>query len=98
MAKFSLEKNNKKIFFNNAEFNIQRDPAGRPEQFRSKLELFEPALGEYKTREISVNHPLRFKGMTKIPIEQVIAGAIICIAGLNKASVSDTICDNEIEV
>ena len=25
LAKFSLEKNNKKIFFNNAEFNIQRD-------------------------------------------------------------------------
>ena len=34
---------------------------------------------------------LRFKGMTKIPIEKVNAGDIICIAGLNKASVSDTI-------
>ena len=40
---------------------------------------------------------LQFKGMNKIPIEQVNAGDIICIAGLNKASVSDTICDNEIE-
>jgi GTP-binding protein len=40
---------------------------------------------------------LKFKGMNKIPIEQVNAGDIICIAGLNKASVSDTICDHEIE-
>ena len=39
---------------------------------------------------------LRFQGTKKIPIEEVFAGDIICIAGLNKASVSDTICNESI--
>jgi len=50
-------------------FGIERDPAGRPEQFRSQLKL-QPGVdgatdGPGSTnREISVNHPLRFQGMT----------------------------------
>ena len=50
------------------QFGIERDPSGRPEQFRSQLRLL-PG-GETNpdqsasTREISVNHPLRFQGMT----------------------------------
>ena len=52
-------------------FAIQRDPAGRPEQFTSNLRLL-PAAGsgdgaaapEAKQAEISVNHPLRYRGMT----------------------------------
>ena len=40
---------------------------------------------------------LRFQGTKKIPIDEVFAGDIICIAGLNKASVSDTICNNDIQ-
>ena len=40
---------------------------------------------------------LRFQGTKKIPIDKVFAGDIICIAGLNKASVSDTICNNDIQ-
>ena len=50
------------------DFGIERDPAGRPEQFRSQLKLqpgdaagTPPAASR---REISVNHPLRFQGMT----------------------------------
>ena len=39
---------------------------------------------------------LRFEGMNKTPVDRVEAGDIICIAGLNKASVADTICNNEI--
>ena len=39
---------------------------------------------------------LRFEGMTKVPVNEVNAGDIICIAGLNKASVADTICDSEV--
>ena len=46
------------------EFNIDRDPAGRPEQFRSKLELIEPDQKQGLIRETSVNHPLRFNGIT----------------------------------
>jgi cytochrome c biogenesis protein len=50
-------------------FGIERDPAGRPEQFRSQLRLQpgDPAATEplpATNREISVNHPLRFQGMT----------------------------------
>ncbi|MFL0745298.1 MAG: cytochrome c biogenesis protein ResB [Prochlorococcus sp.] len=45
-------------------FGIDRDPAGRAEQFRSQLELLEPNQETGKIREISVNHPLRFRGLT----------------------------------
>jgi cytochrome c biogenesis protein len=51
------------------DFGIERDPAGRPEQFRSQLRLQpgDPAAAQplsATNREISVNHPLRFQGMT----------------------------------
>lgn len=45
-------------------FGIDRDPAGRPEQFRSQLELQEPGQETGNIREVSVNHPLRFHGLT----------------------------------
>ena len=38
----------------------------------------------------------RFKSTDKVPVERVEAGDIICIAGLKKASVADTICDTSI--
>ena len=50
------------------DFSIQRDPAGRPEQFSSQLRLIRPgaegAPAITKEVTISVNHPLRYKGMT----------------------------------
>ena len=59
-------------------FEISRDPAGRPEQFTSRMRLIPPspdpvpspapekAAGAPDQRqvEISVNHPLRYRGMT----------------------------------
>ena len=48
-------------------FAISRDPAGRPEQFTSRLRLIPPAAPSSMTTqeaEISVNHPLRYRGMT----------------------------------
>lgn len=36
---------------------------------------------------------LMFEGTERVPVDEVHAGDIICIAGLTKASVSDTICD-----
>jgi len=50
-------------------FTIQRDPAGRPEQFTSQLRIL-PAAGPgqpappAEPAEISVNHPLRTRGIT----------------------------------
>ena len=35
-----------------------------------------------------------FEGNKRIPVNSIVAGDIACIAGLTKASVSDTICDN----
>ena len=46
------------------EFAIERDPAGRTEQFRSQLVLQPPGQGGPIREEISVNHPLRYRGMT----------------------------------
>jgi len=40
---------------------------------------------------------LRFEGTKKIPVEEVVAGDIVIIAGLTKATVSDTICDFSVE-
>jgi len=34
-----------------------------------------------------------FRGVEKIAVEEAMAGDIVCIAGLEKASVSDTLCD-----
>ena len=50
-------------------FAIERDPAGRPEQFRSDLRLQPPAPADgvpapQETAQISVNHPLRTRGIT----------------------------------
>jgi len=38
----------------------------------------------------------KFEGTRKVPVDQVFCGDIICIAGLTKASVSDTICNNNV--
>ena len=35
---------------------------------------------------------LRFEGTARVPVDKVTAGDIVCIAGLTKSSVSDTIC------
>ncbi|EAU74760.1 cytochrome c biogenesis protein ResB [Synechococcus sp. RS9916] len=45
-------------------FAIERDPAGRTEQFRSQLLLQSAGDARPLREEISVNHPLRYRGMT----------------------------------
>ncbi|PCJ95753.1 MAG: translational GTPase TypA, partial [Zetaproteobacteria bacterium] len=39
---------------------------------------------------------LMFEGTDRVPVKEVKAGDIICIAGLSKASVADTICNAEL--
>ncbi len=39
---------------------------------------------------------LRFEGTQRVPVDAVQAGDLICIAGLTKASVADTICAPEV--
>jgi len=40
----------------------------------------------------------KFEGTKKVPVEKVFCGDIICIAGLTKASVSDTICNTNVTI
>ena len=40
----------------------------------------------------------KFEGAKKVPVEKVFCGDIICIAGLTKASVSDTICNTNVTI
>jgi GTP-binding protein len=39
---------------------------------------------------------LTFKGTERVIVDEVHAGDIICIAGLTKASVADTICETSV--
>jgi GTP-binding protein len=39
-----------------------------------------------------------FRGIERVPVETVVAGDIIAIAGLSEASVSDTICSSEVSI
>ena len=57
-------------------FSIQRDPAGRPEQFTSQLRILEGDGSDgslLKQAEISVNHPLRFQGVTMYQADWALA-------------------------
>ena len=61
------------------DFAIERDSAGRPEQFRSQLALStatEPLL-----KEISVNHPLRYRGITIYQADWSLATITLQIGG-----------------
>ena len=65
-------------------FAVQRDPAGRPEQFSSQLRLLQPSDGSepaegslIKTAAISVNHPLRFRGMTLYQADWALAAIAV---------------------
>ena len=44
-------------------FQIERDPQGRAEQYKSTVNVIEPN-GNNQSKEISVNYPLRYKGLT----------------------------------
>ncbi len=60
-------------------FRIERDPAGRPEQFRSGLRLVDPRNLPLDRAEISVNHPLRFRGMTVYQADWALAAITVQI-------------------
>jgi len=60
-------------------FRIERDPAGRPEQFRSAL-LLKNCDGEtLETAEVSVNHPLRYRGVTVYQADWALAAITVQI-------------------
>tara|TARA_B100000965_G_scaffold103204_1_gene84980 strand:- start:1998 stop:3278 length:1281 start_codon:yes stop_codon:yes gene_type:complete len=59
-------------------FQIERDPKGRAEQYRSTVNIIEPN-GNTEEREISVNYPLRYKGLTLYQADWALAAITIQI-------------------
>tara|TARA_Y100001968_G_scaffold305635_1_gene321673 strand:- start:257 stop:1015 length:759 start_codon:yes stop_codon:yes gene_type:complete len=59
-----LDKNKeKRLTIELKNFQIERDPQGRAEQYRSFINVIDPN-GNKNSKEISVNYPLRYKGLT----------------------------------
>ena len=80
---------------------LDRDPylgrclTGRVTSGRAKVNASVKAMGlDGKTIEtFRLTKLLSFQGLNRVPVDVVEAGDIICIAGMEKATVADTICD-----
>ena len=59
-------------------FQIERDPKGRAEQYRSIVNIIDPT-GNNQAKEISVNYPLRYKGLTLYQADWSLAAVTIQI-------------------
>ena len=67
-------------------FQIERDPQGRAEQFRSFVNILEPN-GNNQSKEISVNYPLRYKGITLYQADWSLAAITIQIGNSPKLQI-----------
>ena len=67
-------------------FKIERDPQGRAEQYRSIVNIIEPN-GTNQSKEISVNYPLRYKGLTLYQADWSIAAITIQIGNSPKLQI-----------
>ncbi len=67
-------------------FQIERDPQGRAEQYRSIVKVIEPD-GYDEDKEISVNHPLRYKGLTLYQADWSLAAITIQIENSPKLQI-----------
>jgi len=74
-----LDKNKeKKLTIELEKFKIERDPQGRAEQYRSIVNVIDPN-GNNKEKEISVNYPLRYQGLTLYQADWSLAAVTIQI-------------------
>ncbi len=72
-----LDKNKEKVLTIELQnFQIERDPQGRAEQYRSKVNIIDPN-GNIEAKEISVNYPLRYQGLTLYQAEWSLAAITI---------------------
>ena len=67
-------------------FQIERDPQGRAEQYRSTVNIIEPN-GINQSKEISVNYPLRYKGLTLYQADWSLAAITIQIENSPKLQI-----------
>ena len=72
---------------------------GRVEQGSAKVNDIVKAinLNGDKIESGRLTKLLKFEGIQKVPVEEVNPGDIICVAGLTKTSVADTICEISLE-
>ena len=69
---------NKKLTIELEKFQIERDAIGRAEQYRSVVKIIDPNSGD-QHKEISVNYPLRYKGLTLYQADWSLAAITIQI-------------------
>tara|TARA_B100000965_G_C19565132_1_gene746471 strand:- start:190 stop:1470 length:1281 start_codon:yes stop_codon:yes gene_type:complete len=82
-----LDKNKEKgLTIELQKFQIERDPQGRAEQYRSIVNVIEPN-GNNEAKEISVNYPLRYKGLTLYQADWSLAALTIQINNSPKLQV-----------
>ncbi len=67
-------------------FQIERDPQGRAEQYRSIVNIIDPN-GNNQSKEISVNYPLRYKGLTLYQADWSLAAITIQIESSPKLQI-----------
>jgi len=67
-------------------FQIERDPQGRAEQYRSIVNIIDPD-GNNQSKEISVNYPLRYKGLTLYQADWSLAAITIQIENSPKLQI-----------
>ena len=69
-TKFSLKLNN---------FEIDREDNGIPQQFTSNIEIFSDNSSKSFQKETSVNHPIRYKGLTIYQADWAISNLVLKI-------------------
>jgi len=79
---------------------IRRILTGRVESGSLKVGETVKALSRKseKIEQFRVTKILAFRGLSQQPIDEAVAGDIVTLAGMTKATVADTICDLSVEV
>ncbi len=68
-----------RLSFELQDFYIERSPNGQPEQFTSSLKLIDQSEPNPIYKEISVNHPLRYNGLTIYQADWALSSITITI-------------------
>ena len=73
------DNSNNKLSLKLNNFYIDREENGVPKQFTSNIEIFSENSSEYFEKEASVNHPIRYKGLTIYQADWSISNLILKI-------------------
>jgi len=73
------DNSNQKLSLKLNEFYIDREDDGIPKQFISNIEIFSDNSSESLKKEASVNHPIRYKGLTIYQADWAISNLVLKI-------------------